>query len=136
MVISSALLKSFLNRRFAFLTCLKNDYSNFKTVIFFLSHTHSHKYTNSAFGSRFSSQSNPHSEDLFLMLRKGKGSTIDSMYRLYLLSRAPQDSIDTIVSKLFISSSVYIRTVKISYSKKDIFHLLCPHPHNNYPYPV
>ena len=49
--------------------------------------------------------------------------TVDSIHGLLLLSRAPQDRIDTTVSKLFISSSVYIKTTKISYSKKDIFHL-------------
>ena len=71
--------------------------------------------------SEFSSKSNPHSEDLFLILRT-QGSTIDSIYELLILSRAPQDSIDTTVSKSFISSSVCKRTTKITYNKKDIFY--------------
>ena len=54
---------------------------------------------------------------------------------MLLLSKAPKYGIDTKHSKLFISSSVYIRTAKICYSKNDIFHsaryaklLLCPYP--------
>ena len=39
-----------------------------------------------------------------------------------LLSRTPQDSIDTIAFKTFISSSVYVRTAKTGCSKKDILH--------------
>ena len=37
-----------------------------------------------------------------------QGSTIDSIYGLLLLSSAPQDSIDTTVSKMFIFSSFCI----------------------------
>ena len=51
------------------------------------------------------------------------------------MSRAPQNSTDTTASKLFVYSSLYIKTAKISYSKKDMFHLapytkllLCLHP--------
>ena len=39
---------------------------------------------------------------------------------MLLVSRAPQDSINRTVSKSFISSSVYLRTTKISCSKKDM----------------
>ena len=58
--------------------------------------------------SEFSRQSNPHSEDLFLILGNTV-STIDSIYGLLLLSSEPQDRTDTTVSKLFIFSSIYIR---------------------------
>ena len=40
-----------------------------------------------------------------------EGSTIDSMYRLFF-SRAPQYSIDTIISTSFISSTVYSENCK------------------------
>ena len=76
-----------------------------------------YKYTNSAFCSwillsRFHSQSNPHNEDLFLILRNARFHN--------RFSRAPQDSIDiTVLSRLFFLCN--IRTAKISYSKKDIF---------------
>ena len=121
----------------------KNDYSNSKLLIF--SFSHAYKYTNSAFSSwiPFSIASalfqdfppnQTHIVRISFWFWETQGSTIDSIYGLLLLSRAPQDSIDT-TSKSFISSSVYIRTVKISYSKKDIFHsgswrklLLCLHP--------
>ena len=72
-------------------------------------------YTNPAFSSwllrfhyfssfsAFSSQSNPSSEDIL----ETQDSTIDSVYGLLLLSRAPQqDSIDAIVCKSFIFSSL------------------------------
>ena len=50
-----------------------------------------------------------------------EGSTIDYIYGLLLLSRAPKDSIDTaVLSQYFLSGN--IRIAKISYSKKDIFH--------------
>ena len=50
-----------------------------------------------------------------------QGSTIDSIYGLLLLSRAPpQNSIGTtVLSRLFLLCN--IRTAKISYSKKDTF---------------
>ena len=70
-----------------------------------------------------SSQSNPHSKNLFLILRNTRFHN-DSIYGLLLLSRAPQDSIDTTVSKLFISSSVYIQTAKNGCGKKGIFYLV------------
>ena len=67
---SFALLKSFLNRRFKFLTCLENDYSNFKAANFFLSLTHTHKNLQILLSfSGFSSQSNLHSENFFLIRR-------------------------------------------------------------------
>ena len=108
---------------------------NFKTVIFF-SLTHIH--TNSAFSSGilFSIASalfqgflsnQTHIVKIPFLFLETQGSTIDSIYEFLLLSRAPQDSIDTTVSKLFIFTSIYIRAAKISYSKNDI-------SHNNYPY--
>ena len=81
--------------------------------------------------SGFCSQSNPHSEDPFLIF---KNTSFHNRLGMLLFSKAPQDSIGTTVSKLFISSSVYIRTAKMTYSKNDLFHLaprikllLCPH---------
>ena len=59
--------------------------------------------------------------------------TICYIYGLLLLSRAPQNTIDTTVSKPFISS-VYIRTAKISYSKSNIFH--SAPLKRNFPYPI
>ena len=91
---SFALLKSFLNRIFKFLTCLKNDYSNFKAANFFLSHTHTQIYKfcflfqdflpNQAYIARIS----------FWFLET-QGSAINFIYGLLLFSRAPKDSIDT-----------------------------------------
>ena len=66
----------------------------------------------------FSSQSNPHSEDLFLILR----NTYSILYRYCYFSEEHHKMIDTTASKSFICSSVYIGTAKISYSKRDIFH--------------
>ena len=73
---SSANLKSFLNGRFTFLTYLKN-------CCFFLSHTHTHTHKfcfqlrDTSFHcispfSGFPFQSNPHSEDPFLILGNKK----------------------------------------------------------------
>ena len=70
-----------------------------------------------------------------------QGSTIDSVYGLLLLSRAPHDSIGTtVLSRVFLLCN--IRTAKISYSKKDIFQSVPPNktftflaPHNNYSHP-
>ena len=110
LVRSYALFKSFLKRWFTFLICVKMITVISKLLNFSLSHTHTRtdKYSNFAFSSWWSWET--------------QGSTIDSMYGLSLLSRSPQDSIDKTVSKSFISSSVYIRTAKISYSKKYVFH--------------
>ena len=77
---------------------------NFKTV-FFLSHT----YSNSAFSSGilFSIASalfqdflsnQTHIAKIPFRCLETQGSTIDSIYGLLLLSRAPQDNIDTTVS--------------------------------------
>ena len=83
---------------------------NFKTVIFFLSHIHKFRFQHkdtffeclSPF-SGFSLQSNPHSEDPFLIL--GNTRFHNRFYNgLLLLSRAPQDSID--INSFFKSSSV------------------------------
>ena len=83
-----------------------NDYTNFKTVIFFpLTHIH----TNYAFssGMLFSIASafqdflsnQTHIVKILFWFLGTPGSTIDSIYELLLLSRAPQDSIDTTVSQ-------------------------------------
>ena len=54
----------------------------------------------------------------FWFLEK-QGPTIDSVHGLLLLSKAPQDSIDTtVLSVYFLFRN--IRTAKISYNKKDI----------------
>ena len=44
-------LKSFLNWRFTFFICLKNNYNNIKAVNFFLSHTQIHLYSHGYFFS-------------------------------------------------------------------------------------
>ena len=112
---SSALRKSFLNRRYTFLTRLKNNYSNFKAFDFFF---HTHKYTTSTFSLQiFSIASNPHSQDLFLVLR-------NTRFRNWL--------------NILTVSSIYIRIKRISYSKKDLSHssqykaLILSAPHKNY----
>ena len=76
---SSALLKSYWNWRFTFFICLKSDYSNFKAVnCFSPSHTQTHKFRFQLMDTFFHclssflgfySQSNPHSVDIFLILR-------------------------------------------------------------------
>ena len=112
-------------------------------------HTHTHTHTHTHLNTQvllsghgtffhcpspfpgFSSQSNPHSEDLFLILR----NTYSIIYKYCYFSEEHHKMIDTTASKSFICSSVYIGTAKISYSKRDIFQsapltklLLCPHP--------
>ena len=110
----------------------KNDYRNFKAVKFY---PHAHKYTNSAFSpwilfsiasARFQDflPNQTYIASIYFWFLKTQGFTIDSIYGLLLFSRAPKDSMDTTVFKLFISSSVYIKTAKVSYSKKDIIYLV------------
>ena len=97
-----------------------------KLLFFSFSHTHADKQIHKfrfqlmdtffhclSFFLGFSSQSNPHL------------GNFHSWFYIWivLLLRAPPDNIDTTVSKLLICSSVYIRTAKMSYSKKDIFQL-------------
>ena len=108
-------------------------------LLFFFSRTRAHTHTHTQMHkfrfqlihtffhspshfSDFFCQFNPHSESLFLILRR-QGFTLDSMYGLLFLLRALQDSIDITASKLFIFSSIYTRTAKTSYSKKIIVHL-------------
>ena len=104
-------------------------------LLFFFSHTHTHKCTNSTFSSWilfsiasaifqnfFTNQT--HTAMIYFWFLETQGSTINSIYGLLFLSKAPQDSIDTTASKLFMYSSIYIRTAKLSYSKKGIFHLV------------
>ena len=97
LVRSSANLKSFLNGDLHFFIYLKS-------CCFFFSHTHIH--TNFAFGSLvlFSIASalfqdflsnQTHIAKIPFWFLETQGSTIDSIYGLLLLSRAPQDSIDT-----------------------------------------
>ena len=79
LVRSSAFLKSFLNWSFTFLICLKNGYCNFEAVNFFsLPDTQIRKFRSQPMNiffhclipfSGFSSQSNLHSEDVFVILR-------------------------------------------------------------------
>ena len=64
-----------------------------------------------------------HKVRIYFWFLETQGSTIDSIYGLLFLSRAPQDSTDTTASKLLIYSSIYIKTTKINYSNKGIFHL-------------
>ena len=120
---------------FTFVIRLKNYYSNFEAVNFLLSltQTHTHKYTNSTFHSSiiFSTTSfffqyflpnQIHRARISSRFLETQSSTYYSIYGLLFLSRAPQDSTDTTVFKLFISSSLYVRTTKISYSKNNICH--------------
>ena len=75
---SSAILKPFLNRRFKFLIYIKMITVISKLLLFFFSHTQIHRFRFqlmdnffhclSTFSGYFS-QSNPHSEYLFAMLR-------------------------------------------------------------------
>ena len=51
-----------------------------------------------------------------------KDSTVGFVYELLVLSRAPQDITDTVVYKVDYFFSDNLRTGKLSYSKKDIFH--------------
>ena len=94
--------------------CLKNDYSTFKAVNFFsLSQTYSQiplswilfSIASTLFQDFFPGQT--HISRISFYFLERRGSTIDSIYGLLLLSRAAQDKT---VSKLLISSSLYIRT--------------------------
>ena len=75
---------------------------NFKTVIFFLSHT----YINSAFStgilfpiaSSLFLSNQTHIVKIPFLFLETQSATIDSIYGLLLLSRVPHDSIDTAVS--------------------------------------
>lgn len=59
---------------------------------------------------------------IFFWFLETKDSTHDCTCGLLLLSRAPQASIDARVFNSFIFSSLYTRTVKISYRKNYTFH--------------
>ena len=89
-----------------------------RLLIFFFSHNI--KYTNSAFSSWILfSVASAHFQDFYpnqdhiakisFWLLEIQGSTIDSIYRLVFLLRAPQDSIAFYVDYFFSSN---IRTVK------------------------
>ena len=128
----SDILKSFLNRRLTFFICFRIDYSNFKAV-FFLSHTHRHKYTNSSFSSwtlffiasilfQHFLLTQTHIERISFWSLETPGSIIGSRYGLLLLSKARQSSMDTVLCRSLISSSVYNRTAKRSNREKYILH--------------
>ena len=82
--------------------------------------------------SGFSSQSNSHNKDLFLILRNTvdstEGSTIDSIYGLLLLSRALQGSIDTtVLRRLFLlcnKKEITARKIYFNQPPKQNFYLL------------
>ena len=96
--------------------------------------------------SEFSSQSNPHSKYLFLILRNTRFHNrfymafFISIFFPWIVTSLKIGQIQQFQSKLFIFCSAYIKTANISYSKKDI--LLIPlkktftlsRPHNNYPH--
>ena len=65
-------------------------------------------------------QSNPHRNELFLIIRNTR-LHISSIYGLLHFSRTAQDSIDATDFKSFNFSSVHIRTSELSYSKKDMY---------------
>ena len=101
---SSANLKTFLNKRFTVLT--------FLISYFQFSHTHTHKFRSwlrdifsiaSALFQDFLSN-HTHIARIPFWFLETQGSTTDSIYGLLLLSRAPQDSVDTTVSvsRLFL----------------------------------
>ena len=84
----------------------------------YFSLSRTHKYPNFAFSSW----------TLFLIAslydflpNQTQDFPVDYIYELLLLSKTPQDNLDTTVFKAFISPSVLIETAKISYSKKDVF---------------
>ena len=100
-------------------------------------HTHTHTHITQIHKSHFISsilffiasvllqdflQSQTHIARISFRFSETQGSTVDSIYGLLLLSRTPEDSKDVTVLKSFISSSVYLRTIKISYSKENILH--------------
>ena len=88
-------LKSFLNWRFTFFICLKNNYNNIKAVNFFLSHTQIHLYSHGYFFSlpqpfiRIFFTSKPHIASICFRFSETQGSAIVSISGLLLLSRAP-----------------------------------------------
>ena len=64
-------------------------------------------------------QNQTHTAKIFFWLLEKQDPTIDSIYGLLLLSKAPQDSIDTTVLSVYFPF-YNITTSKLSYSKKDI----------------
>ena len=114
LVRSFAPLKSFLNRRFKFLICFKNDNSNFKAVIFSLSHTDTKirkfhiKLMDTFFlhclspFSGFSFQSTPRSEDLFLSLRNTRFHNWFYMWILTSLKSTTRYHRYKFVSRIFL----------------------------------
>ena len=116
LVRNSANLRTSLNGRFTFLTSY-----------FHFSHTHTHKFRFwlrdffsiawALFQDFLSCQT--HILKISLWFLETEGSTTDAVYGLLLLWRASQDSIDTTVSLSLLFFFCNIRTVEISYSKKD-----------------
>ena len=64
-------------------------------------------------------QNQTHTAKISFWLLEKQDPTIDSIYGLLLLSRAPQDSIDTTVLSIYLVFC-NITTSKLSYSKNDI----------------
>ena len=94
-----------------------------KLFFFSLSHTnaqfplsaHGHFFPLPQSFSRIVFANQTHTVWIYFRFLETQGSTIDSIYGLLFLSRAPQDSIDATASNCL--------STKISYSKKGMFHL-------------
>ena len=132
---------SFLGRIIKKKWCFGKKFRKFKILkmitwiskLFFFSHTPSHKvrfqlrdtffHCLSLF-SEFFFQSNPHSEDPFLVLGNSRFHKRFFIYGLLFFSRARQYSIDTRTS---LSRFFYnMRIAEIHYSKKHRFHTQPP----------
>ena len=146
---SSAILKSFLNRRDLHFIYILKWFQKFQSYFFSLSITTVHKFHFLLMDSFFNYlsffqdflQNQTHTVKISFWFLEKQGPTIDSMYGLLLLPRAPLDSIDTtVLSVSFLFCN--IRTTKISHNKIDIslspinktFTFLTPHC--NYTYPL
>ena len=129
---SSANLKSFLNGNFTFFIYLKMITWILKLLSFSVTHTHKFGFQlrDTPFHclnlfSGFSFQSNPHREDPFLIL----GNTrFHNWFHIWIVTsfksntRLHRYNSYCIVYFFFCN----IRTAKISYNKKDIFHTQPP----------
>ena len=147
---SSANLKSFLNGRFPFLIYLKTITWILK-LLFFFSHTHTHKFHfqlgDTVFHylspfSGFSFQSNPHSEDPFLMLGNTRFHNRFYVWIVISLKSTTRKHGYSSFSKSFISSSIIEKLQKYVTASKIDFTLSPSNktftystPHINYLHP-
>ena len=98
--------------------CLKVIHTDFKTVDFL--HTNTQSYTNYACSSwiifllpqsllRIFFHNQTHRASISFQFLETQGSTMDAIYGLLLLSRTPQDGIDTTVCFLCICKNCEIK---------------------------